>query len=100
MYARADPCLSVLLFAKRKLSLQRSGCFILWYKFVESAGDFNKRSNEREDTGIQDKPTILTSKLYNYETYDMVMCFAPIPATTRGKGTAAGDAGQISARDR
>lgn len=32
MYARADPCLSVLLFAKRKLSLQHSGCFILWYR--------------------------------------------------------------------
>ena len=46
------------------------------------------------DTGM------CASKLYNYETYDMVMRFAPIPATTRGKGTAAGDAGQISARDR
>ena len=38
--------------------------------------------------------------VYKRQTYDMVMRFAPIPATTRGKGTAAGDAGQISARDR
>lgn len=31
MYVRADPCLSVLLFAKRKLSLRHSSCVILWY---------------------------------------------------------------------
>ena len=54
MYARADPCLSVLLFAKRKLSLQHSDCFILWYKVL----------NQRE-TSTRD---LTSAKILAYKT--------------------------------